>query len=228
MTPDVAGDVILIERLGVIEEGGRVDPDPWVEAARPVTVVRKLHERVVLAQGDGTAVRCVRAHPEARPLAGEGERRLDLGVPGKRLGTRQVDGAAVSIQPEVALVGPTQPTRHVHDIREEIGSRVHQQASPFFRDDVERGDGRRRERFLHRDDERRVVRPGRPESRVTQHEVHPRADTLKLGDRLVADHAPVQTDPVHAEAGGERGQIEEVAIEPPDLDKEAPCSGVPV
>ncbi len=205
----VAGDVVLVERLREIVETHGEQPDARIELARLVSRIGQLHEREMLAQRHEAAVGRVRADREARLIARERERRLELGIPGERLGVRQVHGALVAVELEAAL--GAQRAAQIVDVGQEIGRHVHEHPPAFGGQDVERRHRREREGLPDRACQR-VVRARGPELRVLEHQQHFRPHPFEARQLAVADRAAVdsQARAGVADPGCEGGQEQEV------------------
>ena len=96
------------------------------------------------------------------------------------------------------------------------------------RDDVPARQGRCREGLVDGAGEGGARVDLGTEARVLQHEVNLRTHPLESGAVLGTDHSPIQPEAVRADAGRERLQVEEVLLQPGDLEEDASLLGVPV
>src|SRR5437762_10418956 len=92
----------------------------------------------MLAQRDRTRIGCVARNLATRRITLEGQQRFDLGVPGKCLRTRQVDGAARAIDTIGTLLRALNGTMHVVDVLKQEISSVDEVFAIVFGDDRKR------------------------------------------------------------------------------------------
>ena len=218
------------QRGAVVLVSQRPEAGPRVVGAGGIAVVGQLDERVVLAHRHrprGGRHRPERAAPEPRPsaarVAGERQPRLELGVPGKALRSRQVHGAAALVEP----VGPGQPVGHPVRVAEEERRHVDEHRAVRLRLDREPPEDRGGERLLERP--RLVGVAGvDPVALVGLNHQHPGADALEPHDGGRPELAAVEPDIVRPDPGGERAHVEQIVVEPGDLHPQGAGLGVPV
>src|SRR5206468_9226840 len=72
------------------------------------------------------------------------------------------------------------------------------------------------------------VRAARSERLVRLHEQHARTDAVEVHDASAAAGAAIEPDVVRSEAGRQAGRVEELGVEPRDLEEERSAAIVPV
>ena len=246
----------LADRRAVVDEGEAPVAGARIVPARLVGVVRQLDERRVLAQrhrvrrrrdarhraGEQTAAASAAARASTfanrrrtlrRPAAAaapagrfvdEGERHVDLGVLRKAFGVREVERAARAIDAVGARPERAAGVRHVAE--QEIGC-IDQQAAVALAGDREAPQDRFRERVLHRF-ALGGIRAARPKRLIRLHEQHPRPDALEIDDASAAAGAAIEPNVVRSEARRQAGRIEELGVEPRNLDEQRSAALVPV
>ena len=105
---DKTFDERFLDRGGIVRVLDRVVAAAWIKDARLVAgSVGQFDEGLVLTHRHGRRIRCHRLDPLAFRLAGEGQRRLKLGVLREALGSGQVQGATriVELVSSLLLLG---------------------------------------------------------------------------------------------------------------------------
>ncbi len=227
----VAGDEPLRERLadrrGVVLV---VDPEisrPGIVRTRLVARFRRGHERVALADGDRLRRGGHLAHPRPRPVAGERQHDLDLGVSREPLRARQMDRAPRRVDAELSLTGAAQRFERPERVGEEELGGVDQDAPVGLGGDLEAGDHRRGERLLDRPRLGRVVAHG-AEPVVGLDQQRLRAVALEPDDPGRAELVAVDADVVRPHPGRHRHHVDQLLAGPRDLQPQLPLARVPV
>ena len=228
----MAGDEALLDRLvdrrGVVVVGDRIEARARVEplgAGSPGSgsATNDWCSWTVTASGVGVTSR---THAAGR-IAGEGEDRLDLGIPGKAPGPVQEDGAPRAVEPEGALPAPSEPADHVVRVAEREVGGVHQDGAVTLRLHLEPPEHRLRERLLDRATLGRIV-GRRPEPIIGLHHQHPGPDPVEPDDPLAADLASVEPDVVGPDPVREGHDVEDLLAQPVDLEPELAAGLVPI
>src|SRR5271163_4945140 len=110
----------LADRRGVIHIAQAKKTGARIIRAGLVSRRRKLHERMVLAHGDGFWRRRNLPNPRTRIVAGKSDCGLDFGVERKVFRLRQVDSAAREIDVETTLVRAAKSFRNAVRVAKEI------------------------------------------------------------------------------------------------------------
>ena len=200
----VARDEALLdrrgERAGVVVDLDAEEAGARVQLPRRVAGGRELHERVMLADGDGVRGRRHGGDERARAVARhEGDRGFDLGVAREGPGARQVDRAARGIDGVRALLGVAQPRGHAVGVAQEEVGGVDADPAPGLGLDLERPQDGGSERLL----DRLLLGGGAAEgaeARVALDEQDLGSHAIEADEARLAELVAVEADGVGADA----------------------------
>src|SRR5262249_34161541 len=150
-----------------------------------------------LADRQGPLYRAAAATASGCGVVGEGERHVDLGVPGEALGVLQVERAPRAIDAVVA--GAERAGRAGHVAQEEAGA-VDEQVGVALAGDRDPPQDRLCKRVLDRLAFERI-RAARSERLIGLHEHHAGADALEVDQPSGAAGSAIEADVVRAKAG---------------------------